>query len=135
MKREDLCREWEQLAPAWIRDVRGDSCHARQGLLDKPMLEACGDVRGIRAMDSGCGEGRFCRMLSERGAKYILGLDLCPEMIRAAMELKSDREDYQIADVEDLFFLDGGVFDLAVSYLNQCDLADFQAKIARCFGF
>ena len=28
-----------------------------------PMIAACGDVRGLKVLDCGCGEGRFCRMV------------------------------------------------------------------------
>ena len=48
------------------------------------MLEACGDVTDMNILDCGCGEGRFCRMLAGRGAKYVLGIDLCDAMIDAA---------------------------------------------------
>ncbi len=128
MEPDSLKREWEELAAAWIRDVRGGADLNRAGLLDRPMLEACGEVAGLRVLDCGCGEGRFCRMLVERGAEYVLGLDLCAPMIQAAKELQSGRDEYRIADVQDLGFLDDGVFDLAVSYLNQCDLPDFKAS-------
>jgi ubiquinone/menaquinone biosynthesis C-methylase UbiE len=89
------------------------------------MLALCGDVTGMRVLDCGCGEGRFCRLLAQRGAAYILGLDLCAPMIDAARERQSDRDEYRVADVQDLDFLDDASFDLAVSYLNQCDLPDF----------
>lgn len=66
-------------------------------------------------------------MLVERGAGYVLGLDLCEPMIEAARELQSERDAYRVADVQDLGFIEDESFDLAVSYLNQCDLPDFNA--------
>jgi len=128
IRREDLQREWLALAPAWIKEAREGRNPTRNGLLDEPTLVACGDVRGLRILDCGCGEGRFCRILVERGAGYVLGLDLCPPMITAAQALQSDRDEYRVADVQDLGFLDDESFDLAVSYLNQCDLPDFRAN-------
>ena len=53
--RTDLKQEWLKLAPAWIKEAREGRNPTRNGLLDKPMLEACGDVRGLRVLDSGCG--------------------------------------------------------------------------------
>jgi len=132
-RQNELNREWISLAPAWIREIReGDNC-SREGLLDGPMLGACGNVKGLRILDCGCGEGRFCRMLVERGAAYVLGLDLCAPMILAAKELSSKKEEYQVADVQDLTFLSPGSFDLCVSYLNQCDLPDFTANNREVF--
>ena len=69
------------------------------------MLEACGYVEGLRNLDCGCGEGRFCRTLSQRGASYVLGLDICEPMIKAAKELQPSGNEYRIDDVQNLFFL------------------------------
>lgn len=97
------------------------------------MLEACGDVRGSAILDSGCGEGRFSRILVERGAGRVLGIDACEPMIQAARELQSIKESYRVADAEDLSFLEDRSFDLAISYLNQCDLLDFKANTREVF--
>jgi len=133
MDRRDLAEEWLALAPAWIHEAREGRNPTREGLLDAPMLEACGDVAGRRVLDCGCGEGRFCRLLAKRGAAYALGLDLCRPMIDAAEQLRGEREEYRVADVQDLSFLEGASFDLAVSYLNQCDLPDFEANNREVF--
>jgi SAM-dependent methyltransferase len=125
--------ELAELAPAWIRETRAGRNASRDGLLDKPMLEACGDVRGLRVLDCGCGEGRFCRMLVERGADFALGLDLCGAMIEAAREFATGKDAYLVADVQELGFLGDNSFDLCVSYLNQCDLPDFEANNREVF--
>ena len=121
------------MAPAWIKEAREGRNPTREGLLDQPMLAACGDVTGLTILDSGCGEGRFCRILAARGATAVLGLDLCEPMIEAAHTRQSGRDEYRVADVQDLGFLDDETFDLAVSYLNQCDLPDFLANTREVF--
>src|SRR5262245_11594196 len=128
MVSDDLRREWRALAPAWIKEVRDGRNAPREGLLDPNMLEACGNVEGLRILDCGCGEGRFARRLVQRGAQYVLGVDLCQPMIEAARELQSKREEYCIGDVQDLSFIQDQTFDIAVSYLNQCDLSAFAAN-------
>ena len=132
-KRHELSETWVHLAPAWIKEAREGRNSMRTGLLDKPMIEACGDVRGLEILDCGCGEGRFCRMLIEHGAKRVLGVDFCQPMINAATELESGKDAYHLADAQDLSFLDDHSFDLAVSYLNQCDLPDFKANNQEVF--
>jgi SAM-dependent methyltransferase len=72
-------------------------------------------------------------MLVERGARYVLGLDLCEPMIEAARELQSRYDAYRVADVQDLGFIVDETFDLVVSYLNQCDLPDFNANNREVF--
>lgn len=133
MNDEKLRQEWMELAPRWVKEVREGRNSPRKGILDPVMLEACGDVEGLSILDCGCGEGRFCRMLVERGAKYVLGLDLCELMIEAAQELQSGRDEYRVQDVQVLDFLEDETFDLAVSYLNQCDLPDFKANNREVF--
>lgn len=67
------------------------------------------------------------------GAGYVLGVDNCPPMIEAARELQSGRDEYLLADAQDLSFLAEASFDLVVSYLNQCDLPDFDANVREVF--
>ena len=131
--RPDLREEWKQLAPAWIREVREGANPARKGLLDRPMIEACGDVRGLSVLDCGCGEGRFCRMLLHYGAGQVVGVDLCAPLIRASAQLATGKDSYLLADVQNMGFLRDSVFDLVVSYLNQCDLPDFEANSREVF--
>lgn len=132
-KSNKLRKEWLQLAPFWIEESRQGGDVSRKGLLDEYMLAACGNVEGLRILDSGCGEGRFCRMLVARGAEYVLGVDTCEPMIEAAQELQSDNEEYVVGDVQNLDFIADESFDLAVSYLNQCDLEDYQANTNEIF--
>jgi SAM-dependent methyltransferase len=54
-------------------------------------------------------------------------------MIEAARQLQSQRDEYRVADVQDLSFLESETFDLAVSYLNHCDLPDFAANTREIF--
>lgn len=128
-----LRREWEVLAPRWISEVREGTNSVREGMLDDLMLEACGDVTGMRVLDSGCGEGRFSRILAARGAAYVLGVDLCEPMVAAAKELATGRDEYVVGDVQSLTFLADASFDLAISYLNQCDLPDFAANTREVY--
>src|SRR5262245_38090657 len=105
MNRNNLQQEWLELSRAWIKEAREGRNPTRNGLLDLPMLEACGSVDGLKILDCGCGEGRFCRLLAARGAGSVLGLDLCESMIEAARELQSEHDSYRVADVQDLAFI------------------------------
>lgn len=122
----ELRSEWEALAPSWIDRTRYQGDAHREGLLDDYMLAACGAVNGLRILDSGCGEGRFCRMLAERGAAEVLGIDLCQPLIAAAKTLPRANLSYRVGDAEDLSEIQAESLDLVVSYLNQCDLPQFE---------
>jgi SAM-dependent methyltransferase len=126
-------REWTQLAKPWIKEAREGRNATRAGLLDAAMLKACGEVRGLDVLECGCGEGRFCRMLALRGAATVLGIDFCEPMIDAARAMTVAKDAYRVADAENLRFIEAGFYDLAVSYLNQCDLFDFEANNREVF--
>ena len=117
---------WASSADAYIAFEDGPDTH-RTLLLDPVMLALCGDVRGRRVLDAGCGEGRFSRMLAERGAR-VVALDLTHELIAAARARSGGAHGCARGSAEVLPFRDGA-FDLVVSYVALVDIADYQAAI------
>jgi SAM-dependent methyltransferase len=103
---------------------------ARVGILDDWMLGLCGDVRGLRVIDLGCGEGRFCRMLAERGAT-TLGVDLEPAFLGRARERAGAAEEYRLCDMETLDGVPDAGFDMAISYITLVDVADMAAAVRQ----
>ena len=116
---------WEKSAPGWIESIDAGERN-RTRLLDEPMLRLAGDVRGRDAVDVGCGEGRFCRMLAARGARTV-GVEPTPPLIDAA-RARDPVGAYVAATAESLPFGDAS-FDLAVFYLTLIDIADFRGAI------
>ncbi len=119
-------RAWEYSAAAYIAfQDAGDT--NRTLLLDPVMLDLCGDVRGQRMLDLGCGEGRFCRMLAERGAA-VAGIDVIAEMAQTARARGGAAGAYALASADALPFADA-TFDLAVSYVTLVDIVEYAAAI------
>lgn len=116
---------WVRSAPAWIETIERGEVN-RIHLLDEPMLRLAGEVEDVRFLDVGCGEGRFCRMLTARGAATI-GLDPTPPLIERAQAQHPGGE-YVLGRAESLPFPDRS-FDLAATYLTLIDIADFRAAI------
>lgn len=117
---------WNRSAEGWIANVPNDV--NRHRLLDGPMLELAGSVEGARVLDVGCGEGRFCRMLSERGAD-VWGIDPTPRLIEVARQ-RHPVGSYALAAAEALPFL-AGAFDLAVSYITLVDIVGYREAIGE----
>jgi SAM-dependent methyltransferase len=120
---------WENSAQAWIdsmgeRGDRGD--WGRQHVLDPVMMARVGGGRFGNALDVGCGEGRFCRMLKAAGVRTT-GVDPTSAMIEAAQK-RDPSGDYRLGRAERLEFADAG-FDLVVSYITLVDIPDFRAAI------
>lgn len=119
---------WDESASAWIAEQGAHGDYGRQFVLDAPML---GRVRGANfenALDIGCGEGRFCRMLAAEGVPAI-GVDPTQALLERARRLDPEG-DYRLGRAEALDFPDNS-FDLVVSYLTFIDIPDIETAIAE----
>jgi len=119
---------WDDSAAAWLREMGDDGDYGRKYVLDAPMLAR---VRGrgfTSALDVGCGEGRFCRLLQRDGVQTV-GIDPTIALIERARAL-DPAGDYRIARAETLD-VPAGSFDLVVSYLSLIDIPDVARAIAR----
>jgi 2-polyprenyl-3-methyl-5-hydroxy-6-metoxy-1,4-benzoquinol methylase len=65
---------WKSSAKAWIADMGETGDFGRQYVLDGPMTARLRALPGGVALDVGCGEGRFCRILRAEGFEPV-GLD------------------------------------------------------------
>ena len=117
---------WDDSAQAWIASQGELGDKTRHYVLDAPMLAA---ARGhARALDVGCGEGRFCRMLRAEGIDTI-GIDPTEALIAEAHR-RDPAGDYRIGRGEALEFADGA-FDLVVSYLSLIDIPDASGALSE----
>ena len=110
--------EGEAIADGWAERVRTGTDQARQWVLDPPHLAIAGEVAGLRVLDGGCGEGRFARILAERGAK-VTAFDLSERMIEHARSYEAERPlgiEYLMLDMADLGSLPDAAYDMAVAY-------------------
>ncbi len=117
---------WDISAAAWIAEQGEAGDFARRCVLDRPMLA---QIRGhgfATALDVGCGEGRFCRMLAAEGLRPT-GIDPTASLIARARTL-DPAGDYRIGRAEALEVADAS-FDLVVSYLSLIDIPDITAAI------
>ena len=117
---------WDESADAWIASIGDRGDWSREHILDPAMLARVKLQRFHRALDVGCGEGRFCRVLKGRGISTI-GIDASQPLLDAAVR-RDPSGDYCLANAERLPFGDGR-FDLVVSYVSLCDIEDYRAAI------
>src|SRR4051812_615047 len=98
---------WDTSAQAWIdsmgeRGERGD--WGRQHVLDPVMMARVTRGKFRNALDVGCGEGRFSRMLNAAGVRAT-GIDPMPRFIELARE-RDPSGDYRLGRAEQLEFPD-----------------------------
>lgn len=117
---------WTDSAAAWIADMGDRGDFAREFVLDGPMLARVRGRRYHRALDVGCGEGRFSRMLRAEGIGTV-GIDPTEALLARARELDPGG-DYRDGRAEELDFPDHS-FDLVVSYVTLVDIPDIDRAI------
>jgi SAM-dependent methyltransferase len=125
---DDRLGGWIASAPAYIQFQDNDDPN-RTLLLDPVMLRMCGDVAGKRVLDLACGEGRFSRMLVERGARCV-GVDLIEQMARTARDRDESANQYAVGDAARIPVRDSS-FDVVVSYVTMVDFPDFRSAISE----
>lgn len=125
---QQLQTQWTEHVQDWIQQDQS----VRTGMLDSWMLEALGDVTERRVLDIGCGEGRFCRLLSGLGA-IVTGVDITEPLVEEARALAAGAETYVVGNAEDLTGIDDESFDLAVSYIVLVDVLDYRRSIQAAY--
>jgi SAM-dependent methyltransferase len=127
---------WQASAKAWIAEMGEQGDFGRRYVLDPIMLPRALARAPRKALDVGCGEGRFCRMLKQHGVDVtgtdatgiaVTGIDPTPGLLEAA-RAHDPNGTYLGAAAERLPFGDNA-FDLVVSYLSLIDIPDIQAAI------
>jgi toxoflavin synthase len=103
------------------------------------LMQLIGDPTGKAVIDIACGEGFYTRMIRQRGAAKVTGVDLSEKMIGLARVSEAQQRlgiDYIVGDGRDLGL--AAEYDLAVAayFLNYAhDRAELNAMcggIARC---
>lgn len=119
---------WTHSAQAWIADMGEQGDFARAHVLDAPMMQRVKASKAETALDVGCGEGRFCRMMAACGVTPT-GIDPTAPLLAAA-RARDPQGTYVSARAETLPFVDNA-FDLVVAYLSLIDIADIDAAYAQ----
>ncbi|MEO5924698.1 MAG: class I SAM-dependent methyltransferase [Bryobacteraceae bacterium] len=121
-----MANGWEESAGAWIADMGEHGDFGRKYVLDPVMLPRALATGAKRALDVGCGEGRFCRMLRAHGMD-VTGVE--PTAALRAAALARDPGGRYLDARAELLPLDDNAFDLVVSYLTLIDIPDFRGAI------
>lgn len=117
---------WEASAGAWITDQGEHGDFGRRFVLDPVMLPRALATGAKRALDVGCGEGRFCRMLHAHAVETI-GIDPTPSLLARARE--RDPNGSYVEGVAEALPFENASFDLVVSYLSLIDIPDIGRAI------
>jgi len=121
----DEVNGWVKSADAWITSMGEAGDWSRRTFLDAIMIARATAIGGS-FLDIGCGEGRFVRLLTDRGMQGT-GVDPVERLVNEAVK-RDIKGDYRVGIGEKLEFPDDR-FDLTVSYLALIDIEDFRSAI------
>lgn len=120
---------WDASAKGWIEAQSGGGDFVRSAVLDAPMLQRVRLSGAGYALDVGCGEGRFCRMLHEIGV-VADGLEPTEALLQAACDQDVIGFRYVQGVAEQMPFEDE-TYDLVISYMSLIDIPDMDAAISE----
>jgi len=115
-KKKSPPTEWGRVAQ-WYDDLVGDEgTEFQRELIFPGVLRMLALKAGEKVLDLACGQGAFCRLLAEKGAK-VIGVDAAVELIRLARERSDEAIQYFVGDARKLDFLPGGQFSAVTCIL------------------
>jgi SAM-dependent methyltransferase len=116
---------WERNAEDWIRWARAPG-HDSYWRFHRDRFFELVPPPGRLTLDVGCGEGRLCRDLAQRGHR-VLGVDGSATVIAAAREASPDLEFIEV-DASELP-LKNETVDLAVAFMSLQDIDDMRGAV------
>lgn len=91
------------------------------------LLELIGDPRGLSVLDVACGEGFYTRMIRERKARSVTGVDLSQGMIDLAQKQEAEHQlgiNYVVGDARELPAAEPYDLAIAAYLLNYAQTRD-----------
>ncbi|MDH6576089.1 class I SAM-dependent methyltransferase [Kitasatospora sp. MAP5-34] len=120
--------QYDALA-ARLADIDKAISFYRENVEFPSFFRALGPVDGKRVLDMGCGDGLYARMVAQRGAEHVVGMDSSGEMIRLAEVAEAEQPlgiQYHVHDMATMPTL--GSFDLVIA-VNVLHYADSRATL------
>ncbi len=132
MDDNDVRRCWEENADAWTALSRAGYDRSRDLMNTPTFLRILPEIKGLRGLDIGCGEGHNTRLLAQRGAS-MTGIDFAPTFLKYARQAEQEAPlgvEYVEAGAAHLPF-ENAQFDFVTGFMSLQDIADQSGAIAE----
>jgi ubiquinone/menaquinone biosynthesis C-methylase UbiE len=134
MDEREVGRMWEENAEVWTQLARAGYDVYRDKVNTPAFLAMLPDVKGLRGLDIGCGEGHNTRLLAQRGAK-MTAFDISPTFIGYAKEAEREKSlgiEYQLVSGTELPYSDES-FDFATAFMSLMDMAESDRAVREAY--
>ena len=132
MSTSEVEKLWEENAELWTQlGSKGKDLY-RDNIATPGFFSVLPDIKNLRGLDIGCGNGYHTKLLAQKGAT-VIGVDLSPTFINYANETKDNLPvSYQLSNALNLPFQDGS-FDFATFILSLIDIPDYKKALSEAY--
>lgn len=134
MRKDSSTECWSSIGRAWCEEVNKQSPdNPGWFIMPYTLAELLPDVEGRSLLDLGCGEGRYARELTRRGA-CVTGVDCSEYAINVAIEKASETGldiPFFIRNSNDLSGFQDNSFDIVLCSMMLMDCEDFVGTVSE----
>jgi ubiquinone/menaquinone biosynthesis C-methylase UbiE len=134
MDDKEVGKYWDENAENWIKLARLGYDRCRDLINSPAFFKMLPDIKNLKGLDVGCGEGYNTRIAAKKGA-VMTAIDISSVFITSAEE--SEKQEplgikYQVASAINLPFPDD-FFDFAIATMSLMDMSDIEKAISEVF--
>lgn len=127
----DVLNEWDNASNEWVESLKINQ--VRTNILIPETLKILGDIKGKRALDLGCGEGGYSRLIASKGA-IVTGVDFSENLINEALKQNHTNEiEYYVRDVCFLEGIEDKKFDFIVSAMCLMAVENLEVAMKEAY--
>lgn len=131
---EAAVRQWSAVPREALEAMEPDGDFSKRHLVNPVLLRMLGDVRGLRVLDTGCGNGYLSRMLAARGA-HVTGIEPAEAMFAYCQDKERELRQgihYVQADLSRPADMGGPPYDAVVCSMVLPSVPDWKPAMRAC---
>jgi len=123
-------KQWNKIAEEYNNFIQKGDIFRIQ-LLDEAVLSLLGNLNGKNILDAGCGQGYFSKILSDKGAEKVIGIDGSENLIELAKNNYPENKKLQffVQNLKNPLPFKNNEFDIIISNLTLMDFDPIDATI------